>query len=328
MRVLLSVGLLAAVLVTVAQAAEPVAGGRFLVHDHQTPGDNWHVDAKVNKAGTKLSGLVVHSERCGSWTPYATGVPITAEGTVSAAGALDPDDPGRGYWSFEGTFTAPKRLDGEFRMATPDCDTGPMLFAALAGDGHAGHSHDGRTSQFGTPIGSLPVLARAKGERYRELVRLYRNTKDAARELFPTYQAALKRGFVRYSSANKRPQLFHLRHERYARDKTWFDARKVESLVYYRPSVGRPVLVAFMFRAPVGGQPRFAKPILGWHSHGNGDPRRLQTQMTHVWLTDDLRSSLANCMPVAQLEAALPRFRLEPGTLGLGHESSPCPPDA
>lgn len=294
-----------------------------MVHDHDTPGDKWHVDAKVNRAGDALSGLVVHSERCGSWTPYATKVPITPEGYVAAGGPLDPDDPARGTWGFEGTFTTAKRLDGQFRMATPDCDTGRMTFAALASDGHKDHGHDGRTSQYGTPIGSLPDLARAKGERYRELVRLYRDTKDAARERFPTYRQALRRGFVRYSGASRRPQLFHLRHDGHARDRRWFDAGRVESLVYYRPTAGPPILIAFMYRAPLGRWPRYGRPVLGWHAHGV-NKERLQTQMTHVWLTNRLRTALANCLPADALERDVPGFELEPGTRGLGHESSPC----
>ena len=320
--VLICTGLLAVALVAVAQAALPRPGGQFMVDDHRTPGDNWHVDVKVNKAGDAARALVVHSERCGDFTPYATGVPIGADGTLTANGLLDSDDPGRGSWGLEGTFTTERRLDGQFRFVTPTCDTGPMRFSALDGDGHTNDSH-GRTNTSGTPIGQLPDLSLAKGERKRELIRLYRASKEAARTKYRTYSRALRAGFVRYRSANKRPQLFHVRNERYARDGVSFEARKVESLVYYRPSVGDPILIAFMYRAPLGGQPRYGKPVLGWHSHGT-NKKRLQTQMTHVWLTDRLRTALANCLPIGALERDVPGFRLEPGTLGLGHESSPC----
>ena len=47
--------------------------------------------------------------------------------------------------------------------------------------------------------------------------------------------------------------------------------------------------------------------------------------MTHVWLTRDLRSALANCMPVAALEKAIPRYRYAPAGRPLTHESQPCP---
>lgn len=326
-RVLVGIGLAAVVLAAaaMAQAAAPKPGARYVVHDHQTPGDNWHVEAKVNRTGSRLSGLVISSERCGDFTPYAAGVRIDADGRVSASGPLDGAAPELGSFTFGATFVASHQLDGSFRFVTPDCDTGPMLFSAHSGS-HA--HHHGRTNVSGTPMGTMPDLSKAKPRRLAQARRLYRESHWAAERNYPTYAAARRTGFRRYSTANKRPQLFHMRSSRYAYDDVWFLARKVESLVYFRPSAGRPVLVAFMFRAPVGGQPRFARPLLGWHSHGKGDPKRLQTQMTHVWLTNDLRSALANCMPVAQLEAAIPGFRLEPGTLGLGHESQPCPPNA
>jgi len=306
----------------VADAAQPKPGKKYAVDDHRTPGDNWHVEAKVNRTGTKIAGLVISSERCGDFTPYAAGSPIDAEGRVSATGPLDGAEPGRGRFTFEATFTASHRLDGTFRFVTPGCDTGPMPFSAHSGRHAELHT---RTSMSGTPMGQMPDLSKAEPRRLAQARRLYRESRWAAERNYPTYAAARKAGFVRYSTADRKRQLFHVRNREYAYDGVWFLARKVESLVYYRPSSGPPLLIAFMFRAPLGGQPRFAKPILGWHGHGNGDPRRLQTQMTHVWLTGDLRSALANCMPVAQLEAALPRFRLEPGSKGLGNESQPCP---
>jgi len=49
--------------------------------------------------------------------------------------------------------------------------------------------------------------------------------------------------------------------------------------------------------------------------------------MTHVWLTGDLRSAWANCLPVAQLEQANPRFKYEKPRNGVsGTEAVPCEP--
>lgn len=306
--------------VATAGAAIPVKGS-FQVHDHQTPGDNWHVDARVAKSRDVLTGLVVHAERCGAFTPFARDVPIGEDGTVVANGYLDPERPEKGAWGVEAQFTTEKRLDGHFRFITPECDTGPMLFAALNGDGHSGHSH--RTSTSGTPIGSLPDLSKAKGERRRELVRLYRASTRAARTKFSSYRKTIRAGYRRYSTANKKRQLFHVRHGGYALDDVWFDARRVESLVYYRPSAGRPILVAFMFRAPLGEQPRYGRPVLGWHAHGV-NKNRIETQMTHLWLTDEMRTAYANCLPTEALERSVEGFALEPRSTGLSHESSPC----
>ena len=44
------------------------------------------------------------------------------------------------------------------------------------------------------------------------------------------------------------------------------------------------------------------------------------------WLTNDLRSGLANCMPVEALEAALPDFEFSPMQPGVIAEARPCPP--
>jgi hypothetical protein len=46
--------------------------------------------------------------------------------------------------------------------------------------------------------------------------------------------------------------------------------------------------------------------------------------MTHVWMTRTLRSALANCVPVAALEAANPRFRWSTPNQGGGHNTEPC----
>ena len=86
---------------------------------------------------------------------------------------------------------------------------------------------------------------------------------------------------------------------------------------------GPPILLGFMYRAPLRKTPRFAGKLLAWHSHTE-DGRQGDNQMTHVWLTDDLRSALANCLPVAQLEKAIPRFRYSRPSHGAGHESRRC----
>jgi hypothetical protein len=87
---------------------------------------------------------------------------------------------------------------------------------------------------------------------------------------------------------------------------------------------GAPVLVAFMYRAPGGKPPPLGRSILFWHQHpssGHAAP----TQMTHIWLTGDLRSAAANCLPVPELEAAQAAFRYQPPARPSTIEGSPCP---
>src|SRR3712207_678430 len=53
----------AAGLSAVALAA-PLPRATYLFHDHERPGDGWHVELKVSPDGTRLSQVVLHSERC------------------------------------------------------------------------------------------------------------------------------------------------------------------------------------------------------------------------------------------------------------------------
>jgi hypothetical protein len=143
-----------------------------------------------------------------------------------------------------------------------------------------------------------------------------------ARTRFPTIERARAQGFSRYMVPQApRPGVFHLWSRRYNADDRILDPERVESLVYWKPTARGvdPILVAFMFRARPGPRPRFAGSIPVWHKHQQGGDK-----MIHVWLTRDLRSAYANCLPVPELERALPRFdhELLPSQL---HESQPCP---
>lgn len=302
-----------------ALSAIPDPAATFSAHDHATPGDGWHVELRTGRDPSVLEGVVVHAERCGGNTPFASGVPVGEDGSVAHSGPLDPRDPEAGAWSVEARFTETHRADGSFRIATPGCDTGPMPFVAHAG----GHPHG---TSFGPPHGTMPVLSQASRRRLGQARRLHRRTLRSARRLFPTLRSALRRGYMlsEHDAYWKRPQVFHVRHGAYTRDREYFDARRPEALVYHRPRRGRPVLVAFMYRYPLGPWPRFARPLLAWHSHGKGVWYGVPNQMTHVWLTGDLRSALANCLPVAQLEASIRGYRFAPPDR-LDHESQPCP---
>jgi len=72
--------------------------------------------------------------------------------------------------------------------------------------------------------------------------------------------------------------VFHLRRSSYDRDSRIFDARRPESLVYWWPKRGAPVLIGFMFRVPKGPRPAFAGPIPSYHQHmGEPAPATLAT---------------------------------------------------
>ena len=169
-------------------------------------------------------------------------------------------------------------------------------------EAHAGgHAHGGSNHHSGTRPGEYPGLASASTTARSQVRDLWRGTLRAADELFPFYESARALRFRRYPLKWKRPLLFHLRHDGYAKDEVILDPRRPESLVYWWPKQGSPILVGFMYRAPLGRPPRFGGKLMAWHSHIE-DGRQGDNQMTHVWLTGDLRSALANCLPVTQLE--------------------------
>jgi hypothetical protein len=303
-----------------AEAALPTAGAKPVTHDHSTPGDGWHLELTISRDGRRVRQLVLHDERCAA-TVLARNVPIQPDGAIDEAQPFTSR--GRsGTWQLTATFPDPGHARGSFELMLPDC-TGPVRgFSAHA----AGHGHRHHHSHLsGTRPGRYPDLRAATPARRAQAHRLWRASVRESRGRFATYRRALRLGFEPLPGLpSRRPQLFHLRHGGYAATPGSFDARRPESLVYWNPPRrGAPVLIAFMYRLRLGFRPRFAAPLLGWHSHGAGG-----SQMTHVWLTGDLRSAIANCLPVGALEAALPRYRFDPAGRSSSPESIPCPEEA
>ena len=302
-----------------AQAAfYPDAGASYTVHDHKTKGKNWHVEAQISKKRRLLvKTFVIYVQECNA-TPVVTDFKIDLKGRINIIDQpFDLPKGAKGKWTVRAQFTSTHQLSGVFQIVTPTCDTGVRTFEAHAG----GHEHS--THHAGTRPGEFPALASASTTHVDQARDLWRGTLDAAADLFPFYESALALKFRRYPLKWKRPLLFHLRRDGYAKDKVMLDPRQPESLVYWWPRKGSPILVGFMFRAPLGKPPKFGGNLLAWHSHVE-DGRRGDNQMTHVWLTGDLRSALANCLPVDQLEARIKNFRYSKPSHGAGHESRRC----
>ncbi len=193
---------------------------------------------------------------------------------------------------------------------------------ASGGHAHGGGGHAGHTT-IGLPFGHLPDLDAAPAATVDRLRTLWQATRrEGRRAKYQTQAAAARAGYRRTSTRSTlpRPTVFHMRDDRLDDDGRQLDPRRPESLVFYLPPSGAPVLVAFMYRAETQRPPTFGG-LLGYHRHGT-HPRAMP--MTHVWLTGDLRSGLANCLPVEQLQAALPRFRYAGSRLVSGSESVPC----
>jgi hypothetical protein len=113
----------------------------------------------------------------------------------------------------------------------------------------------------------------------------------------------------------------HAEHREYQHDTVYLDPRRPETLVY-ADVPGRPlVLIGVMFSMPRGLRgPTPGGPITRWHTHrvcargnergltprkdGTCPPRttsRQGSEMMHVWLTRDLRSTFAIHAPVPEL---------------------------
>jgi len=324
LRHLLSAAACGAFLLALAQpaaAALPRAGD-YSVHDHASNGTKFHVEFRVSKDRHHMRNVVLYSQHCDVTVLFKDEY-VPNRGDVSIQRKV-PAAQGGGTWKITGRFDTPEVLSGSFRVTKPDCDTGDRPFEAhLAGhDGHKGHSHGGGGHDHASAP-KYPDLKAASSSTRAKVRRIWKNTRRAARELFPTYEATLKRGFVSYERDWERPVIFHVRSSRYTHDDRVLDPRRPESLVYWWPETGDPVLVGMMFRIWAKDPKPFDGQLFTWHRHfQNGHWGT--TAMTHIWLTDTLRTALANCFPTNALEQSLPAFDYAKPKAWSGHETRPC----
>ena len=193
--------------------------------------------------------------------------------------------------------------------------------AALSSSGDHQHGHD--MSQF------ADVGAATPGERAEAQALLDRTRAIAPR--FRTVSAARAAGYGwgledLDRPISKEPALLHGRSRAHYYDDRTLDPAHPESLVYWRTPGGDLKLVAFMYRMPAGEQPpSYGGPLIRWHGHDKcKDPRTRRTlgdpdrgrcpdgqvlkdnpEMTHVWLTGDLRTAFAVEAPADALAASL-----------------------
>lgn len=299
---------------TGAPAAVPKAKTQYAVDEHGTAGRNWHVEVEVGKDPRRLKSVVLYLEECGE-TAFAENVPVSETGEFEVVASL----PKGGTWRLTARFPTAAHLHGDFELTNGTCSTGARLFdahppSAGGDDEDAGH-HSG-----GTPPGEYPDLEGRTKAQLAEAAGLWSRTLAAAKTgPFRTY-TAVRRRYEITAVNRRRPLVFHVFRAAYNTDRYLLSAPRPESLVYWWPRKGRPILVAFMFRSNTLIPPKVAGGIFGWHGHS-----KTAMPMTHVWLTRNLRSAAAHCMPVPALEAAIPRFRYETPGQPSGPESSRCP---
>jgi len=297
-----------AVMAASAEAAFPPKGTSFSFHDHVTAGKTWHVEFVVStKTKHKLTTLVAYSEQC-SGTVAKVNVPISDAGVVAMSGGLN----GGGTWAVNTTFQTPTTAIGTFRMTRAGCDTGLITYPnAITGNGLGGtHDHGAKYPDFASATPHQRAQAR------------WLHKRVLARWSGVTPTTAAKRGYHRNPAFAVGPGEFHVYNQRYEKDKRIFDPKRPESLVFWRPAAGPPVILGPMFRVPRGPRPKFAGPIPIYHSHNVTKPA--PNYMTHVWLVKGAKASWDNCLPVKELEAYNPAFTWTSDGFQHPHFGTPC----
>lgn len=302
--------------------------GSYQIHNHAVKGANWHVQLIANKTDRrKLDLVLLYAARCQETitVPVAR---IDKDGAIDLSGkTLKMKGEKQGTWNLKGQLTAVWRFTGEWSIDKPGCKDGPNRFTAMLQpihvhkDGtkhlHPAHSHGN---------GSYANLKRSKSPRtLRSLASLHRRTLVAAKRYFPSYDAAIAQGFTRLKKDWPRPLTFHVRSARYENDKYAMDPKRPESLVYWWPKKGKPILTGFMYRIDAFKIPEVGKGILQYHLHYNGAGDQGRSMMTHIWIARDLRAAAASCLPVTEINEYNPRFVHSPPAIAPGPESLGCP---
>jgi hypothetical protein len=173
-------------------------------------------------------------------------------------------------------------------------------------------------------VAPYPTLAAASRANRRQARKLHRATLDAATG-FDTLAEATGKGYLAQAELSPlyRPGLQHLRKHGVRSWGRVLYPRQPQALVFWCPSLGECSLAGFMYRAAPRKTPPTYGDLLGWHRHSEG-----WSWMTHVWLTDTTRTSLAQCAPFNALHAHNPMLAWEPYQADVPTIDQPCPDTA
>jgi hypothetical protein len=195
---------------------------------------------------------------------------------------------------------------------------------AVAQDNEHGVQHDRASGRL--HVGNAapyPAFHNARRGNRRKARALRLASLRSARR-FDTLEEAARRGSV--ARADISPLYWPgLQHFRKHGTRVWgrvLNPRQPQALVFWCPSVGDCRLAAFMYRAPAKAPPTYGG-LLGWHRHVGG-----RNWMTHVWLTADTATSLAQCAPFNALHERDPMLVWEPYTADVPMIDEPCPDTA
>ena len=191
--------------------------------------------------------------------------------------------------------------------------------AAHAGAGGHDHHSDPRMRRGNHAPYPAIELASARNRRRAEALRA---ATSAHAPRYATVALAESRGYVADTSITPwyRPGIVHFRKHVTQFWGRLLDARKPQALIFWCPEAGDCQLVAFMYRAERGSRPPTYGGLLGWHRHDLGG-----TWMTHVWLTGDVTSALAQCAPFNAITAYNPLVSYVHYRPDIPDLDEPCP---
>jgi hypothetical protein len=267
-----------------ADAAKPRPKAMLDAHKHNTGGNDWHVQLEVNNKSSKLSTVVVYSQRC-KGTGFTTKMPMGTGGTFDIVDM--PFEDGKGTWTLHGQFDTADRASGTWSVTRGDCTDGGE-FRAQDSTGHF---------LIGNPYEYAPTTTRGASLNARKLRALkYWTNRNAKR--FDTVAESRKLGYE-LSTVTGCPGLHHSRKHGTAMWGKTLDPKAPQSLVYWCDSENNWTLAAFMYRADGKKRPNTYGGMLQWHKHGP-----TANWMTHVWLVSDPVEAFATCAPMNAFQRA------------------------
>ena len=206
------------------------------------------------------------------------------------------------------------------------CASGIRTWTAVeSGAGGRGtHQHDMDPRLMAGNHAPYPALelASARNRRRAEALRL---ATIAAAPRYATVALAEHAGYIADPNITPvyRPGIVHYRKHGPSFWGRVLEPRRPQALIFWCPPAGECSLVAFMYRVPADRRPPTYGGIIGWHRHGVRG-----TWMTHVWLTNDVTSSLAQCVPFNAVAAFNPLVAYERYRADIPGIDEPCPDTA
>jgi hypothetical protein len=289
---------------TAAWPATPRPDLGYEAHQHDTGGHDWHVQMETNKAGNRLSTLVVYSQACHD-TGFAQRIKIDADGAFSSDKRTASK---KGRWAVTAQFKNQDTVVGTWKVIRGDCTDGGDFTAVDRGHFILGNPFEYAPERiYGTAPG-------ARAARHLKNASL-RTARD-----FDTLRKARAHGYEFGPHLGRCPGLHHARKHGTSMWGRLLDAHTPQSLVFWCDARRRWTLAAYMYRAPARPRPKTFGNLIQWHRHGD---HAYTTWMTHVWLVKSPVAAWATCAPFAAFEAE-GMFEYEPMKFSEGHSSAPC----